>query len=246
MPLWQRLTRAYFDAVYNPLYDSTTARLSRYVDSQKMLAARLCVERGHRVLSVGLGTGNELAPLRAQEPDMDVVGIDLSPAALARARRKPAGRDTALALMDAQQLAFRSASFDKLLCYHVTDFLPEPATAAAEMMRVLRPGGRFVISFPSGGDGLGLAASLFAHGRGKRKDSSSFTRRLRSSATMFVNGLIYLPLMLRPKPVIFTPGEVEKLLRPLGAGECVIENDPVYRDLLVSGFKNPGGKTDAA
>jgi SAM-dependent methyltransferase len=246
MSVWQRLTRAYFDSVYNPLYDSTTARLSRYVDSQKKMTALLRVERRHRVLCVGLGTGNELTSLRAQAPDMDIVGVDVSPAALTRARRKPAGQDTALALMDAQQLAFLSDSFDRLLCYHVTDFLPDPATAAAEMMRVLRPGGRFVMSFPSRGEGLGLATSLLSHGLRNRRPTGASAGRLRSAAAMLLGGLIYLPLMLRPRPAIFAPGELELLLLPLGARECTIESDLVYRDHLVSGIKKQGGELDAA
>ena len=246
MSVWQRLTRAYFDAVYNPLYDSTTARLSRYVDSQKEMAALLRVEGQHRVLCVGLGTGNELTSLRARASELDIVGVDVSPAALTRARRKPAGQGTAFALMDAQQLAFRSASFDRLLCYHVTDFLRDPATATAEMMRVLRPGGRFVISFPAGKEGLGLGTSLLAQGLHNGSPDGASAGRVRGAAAMLLGGFIYLPLMLRPKPAIFTPGELELLLRPLGARECIIESDPVYRDHLVSGIKKQGGELDAA
>ena len=243
MSLWQRLTRAYFDAVYNPLYDSTTARLSRYVDSQKEMAARLRAEGRHSVLCVGLGTGNELASLRERAPELDIVGVDTSPAALARARRKPAGEEqgTAFALMDAQQLAFRDASFDRLLCYHVTDFLLDPATATAEMMRVLRPGGRFVISFPARSEGLGLGTGLLAHGLRSRGPNGASAGRVRSVTALLLGGLVYLPLMLRPRPVIFAPGEIGLLLRPLGARECFIESDPVYRDHLVSGVKNGGG-----
>ena len=243
MSLWQHLTRAYFDAVYNPLYDSTTARLSRYVDSQKELAARLHVEGRHSVLCVGLGTGNELTSLRARAPDLDIVGVDVSPAALARARRKPAGegQGTAFALMDAQQLAFRDSSFDRVFCYHVTDFLQDPATATAEMLRVLRPGGRFVISFPARSEGLGLGAGLLAHGLRSRGPNGSSAGRARSVTALLLGGLVYLPLMLRPRPVIFAPGQLEPLLRPLGARECIVESDPVYRDHLVSGVKNGGG-----
>lgn len=243
MSLWQRLTRAYFDAVYNPLYDSTTARLSRYVDSQKEMAVRLRVEGRHRVLCVGLGTGNELTHLRAKAPELDIINIDISPAALARARRKPAGegQGTTFALMDAQQLAFRGASFDRVFCYHVTDFLQDPATATAEMMRVLRPGGHFVISFPARGEGPGLGTGLLFHGLHSRGPNGASAGRVRGVMALLLGGLLYLPLLLRPRPVIFAPGEIGLLLRPLGARECIIESDPVYRDHLVSGVKNGGG-----
>ena len=247
MSLWQRLTLKYFDAVYNPLYDSTTARLSRYVDSQKEMAARLQVEGRLRVLCVGLGTGNELTSLRAQAPELDIVGVDVSPAALARARRKPAGegQGTAFALMDAQQLAFCDASFDRLLCYHVTDFLPDPATATAEMIRVLRPGGRFVISFPSQGEGLGLGLGLarqgFTDGDGVARGA-----RVRRAGTTMLAALVYTPLLLRPLPKTYSPKELDELLLPLGARECTVESDPVYWDHLVSGIKKYGGEPDEA
>ena len=243
MSLWQSFARAYFDAVYNPLYDSSTARLSRYVDSQKEMAARLRVEGRHRVLCVGLGTGNELTSLRARAPELDIVGVDISLAGLTRARRKPAGegQGTAFALTDSQQLAFRDASFDRVLCYHVTDFVPAPATATAEMMRVLRPGGRFVISFPARREGLGLGLGLLAHGLHNGSSNCSHADRLRGVTALLLGGLIYLPLMLRPKSDIFTPGEIGLLLRPLGARECIVESDPVYRDHLVTGVKRTGG-----
>ena len=243
--MWQHLTRTYFNTVYNPLYDLTTARLSRYVAAQKGLAESLSVEGRQRVLCVGLGTGNELTTLRERAPDLDIVGVDVSPAALTRARSKPAGdgQGTAFALMDAQQLAFRGASFDRLLCYHVTDFIPDPATATAEMLRVLRPGGRFVISFPSGEEGFGLGVGLARQGLTGGAETKRGAR-VRRAGAFILAALVYTPLLLRPRPRAYSPGELDELLLPLGARKCRVENDPVYRDHVVSGIKTQGGEFD--
>ncbi len=236
MSLRERLIRGYFDAVYNRLYDRSTAHLSRYVQAQETLVGHLRVQTGLRVLCAGLGTGNELTSLRAVEWAMDLVGIDLSRTALARARSKPAGgpAGTALALMDARLLGFRDAMFDRLLCYHVLDFTSEPEAMTQEFLRVLRPGGRFVISFPSGAEGPGLGASLLSDGL------SGSGRRAAHVCRALLAGFIYLPLMLRRRPRTFTADRVDALLRSLGAADVAIHTDPVYRDHIASGAKKGG------
>jgi len=237
MSFRQRLTRAYFDVVYNRLYDSTTAKLVRYVESQELLAERLDVAGQQRVLCVGLGTGNELTYLRARAPSLDITGIDFSPAALQHAGEKPAGQETSLALMDARLLAFRDESFDRVLCYHVTDFLLDPTQAVTELLRVLRTEGRFVISFPAHSDDLALGAGLLSHGIGSRSTDANLGGALRRGMTALMTGLVYFPLLLRPRPATFTTSQVQSLLRTLGTDECTIEHDPIYRDHLASGIK---------
>jgi ubiquinone/menaquinone biosynthesis C-methylase UbiE len=241
MSLRERLTRKYFDAVYNPLYDASTARLSRYIEAQDVLVRSLQVEAGQRILCAGLGTGNELTSLRAHEPWLNLVGIDLSRAALARARCKPAGSDcgTALMLMDAQRLGFSNESFDRLLCYHVLDFTGEAGPAVGEFLRVLKPGGRFVISFPSESEGPGLGAALL--GNSIKSSTAQTGCRIGRVARTLLAGFIYLPLTLRRHPTTYTPDEIEALLRSRGAADVVIESDPVYRDHIARGEKKKGG-----
>ncbi len=240
MSLRERLMRGYFDAVYSRLYDRSTARLSRYLQAQETLVRHLRVQAGQRVLCAGLGTGNELTSLRAVEHALNIVGIDLSRTALTRARRKPSGgpAGTALALMDARLLGFKDATFDRLLCYHVLDFTREPEVMAQEFLRVLRPGGRFVISFPSGAEGPGLGASLLSDGLSGpgRHDG----RRTEHVSRTLLAGFIYLPLMLRHRPRTFTSDGVDALLRSLGAADVAICTDPVYRDHIAGGAKKGG------
>jgi len=245
MSLRERLTRKYFDAVYNPLYDASTARLSRYVEAQDVLVRGLQVEAGQRILCAGLGTGNELTSLRAREPRLDLVGIDLSRAALARARCKPAGSDcgTALMLMDAQRLGFSDDSFDRLLCYHVLDFTGEAGPAVGEFLRVLKPGGRFVVSFPSEAEGPGLGAALL--GNSIKASPAQSGCRIERVARTLLAALIYLPLTLRNRPTTYTANEIDTLLRSRGAADIVIESDPVYRDHIARGEKKKGGITNA-
>ncbi len=49
---------------------------------------------------------------------------------------------------DAQALPFRAGAFDTVLCSQVLEHLPEPGDAVAEMARVLKPGGRLILTAP--------------------------------------------------------------------------------------------------
>jgi ubiquinone/menaquinone biosynthesis C-methylase UbiE len=125
-----------------PGYDRQIAFLEKiwFAGGREWLAARA---RG-RVLEVGVGTGRNL-PLYAA--DVSVTGIELSPAMLAIARRRAAGLglDADLRTGDAQALPFGDEAFDTVVCALSLCTIPDPATAIAEMRRVLVPGGRLLL-----------------------------------------------------------------------------------------------------
>ena len=107
------------------------------------------------------------------------------------------------------------------------------------MLRVLKPGGHFVISFPSGDEGLGLGHSLISHGvSGSGRGTFA---RLNRSMTAVLAGMVYLPLLLRTRGAPYTRKALVDMLDALGAQGAVIEEDPVYRDYIVSGTKTTGG-----
>lgn len=100
---------------------------------------RLIAEvRGPRVLEVGVGTGRNL-PLYGDAVELDA--IDFSPRMLERARHRPPGRHQHLLLMDVQELAWRSGTFDTVVSTCVFCSVPDPVRGLAEIRRVLRPTG---------------------------------------------------------------------------------------------------------
>jgi len=101
---------------------------------------------GERVLDVATGPGF-LAFLFAEQV-AEVVGIDLTPAMLARAEaNRQAGQIGNVRFQegDAESLDFPAASFDICTCGSAFHHLTDPARVLAEMVRVVRSGGRVAL-----------------------------------------------------------------------------------------------------
>jgi SAM-dependent methyltransferase len=106
------------------------------------LVRRIGVHAGERVLDVACGTGN--AAVRAAQAGGEVVGVDLTPELFDAAQREAAAAGVSVEWVegDAEALPFPDESFDVVLSTFGVMFAPRHRVAAAELARVLRPGGR--------------------------------------------------------------------------------------------------------
>ncbi|MEX2290554.1 MAG: class I SAM-dependent methyltransferase [Mycobacteriales bacterium] len=97
-----------------------------------------------RTLEVAAGTGRNLP---YYEQHVALTAVDLSARMLAHAERRAAalGRDVDVRVADAQALPFDEASFDTVVATLALCSIPDDRAAAAEMVRVLKPGGRLVL-----------------------------------------------------------------------------------------------------
>jgi SAM-dependent methyltransferase len=109
-----------------------------------------CAERanaapGVELLDVACGSGNVAVPAAVR--GARVTGLDLTPELFdaARARAAEAGVEVEWLEGDAEALPFDDASFDRVTSTFGVQFAPRHEVAAAEMMRVCRPGGKIVI-----------------------------------------------------------------------------------------------------
>jgi ubiquinone/menaquinone biosynthesis C-methylase UbiE len=243
------LLAAYFNYVYTPVYDLSTARFSRYRELQRKCLARLDFKPRDKILCIGLGTGNELTRIAAVlEPErgLKITGIDTSPVALKRARKKAdlAGVAADLRIMDARKLSFEAASFDKVVCIHVMDFVDEDRAVTAGIFRVLKPGGQFVITYPSAEENSRLGGSLMSYSwRTCRQAGLSPLRAAFKLFPQTLLGLLYIPLLLRPNKKFHTHEELLTLFSAFPGAGIEVEEDPVYRDFIISGKKINIGRT---
>lgn len=106
--------------------------------------AALAPQPGESVLDIGCGGGETTLDLaRAVAPDGRVVGIDLSAAVLAFARRAAEGcARVRFVHADAQLFPFEPASFDAAFSRFGVTFFTDPTEAFANIRRSLKPNGR--------------------------------------------------------------------------------------------------------
>lgn len=110
---------------------------------------RLRPQPGEAVLDVGCGSGALLPPLsKAVGPAGRVVGVDASPAMLARSRRALTRAGTTgveLLRADAAGEPLGSGDFDAAVALASVSATPDPRRALENVYRALRPGGRFFV-----------------------------------------------------------------------------------------------------
>ncbi|GGK95733.1 methyltransferase domain-containing protein [Mangrovihabitans endophyticus] len=115
----------------------------------RKLAGRLAPRRGDAVLDVAAGRG-ATAMLLAREHGARVTGVDLSPAnvdaATEAARAAGLTDEVRFRAGDAERLPVEDASVDAVVCECAFCTFPDKPTAAAELARVLRPGGRLGVT----------------------------------------------------------------------------------------------------
>jgi phosphatidylethanolamine/phosphatidyl-N-methylethanolamine N-methyltransferase len=135
------VTKAY--ARWAPIYDLIFGAVFERGRKASVAAAERV---GGRILEVGVGTGISLPEYRWTSR---IVGVDLSLPMLRRAKaRVKEHRLTnidGLAVMDAQQLGFRDATFDVVVAQYVITAVPDPEATLDEFARVLKPGGEIIL-----------------------------------------------------------------------------------------------------
>ncbi|MDR2572967.1 MAG: ubiquinone/menaquinone biosynthesis methyltransferase [Desulfovibrio sp.] len=137
-------------------YDLLNRLLSFGLDRfwRAVLARKALENGGMTALDLAAGTLDVSLALRRLRPKIIVAALDFCPAMLARGRRKLEGENSLRVLpvvADAKCLPVKAASTDCItVAFGIRNILPRQA-AYAEMLRVLRPGGRVcILEFGSG------------------------------------------------------------------------------------------------
>jgi SAM-dependent methyltransferase len=96
---------------------------------------------GARLLDIGAAFG--FAVLEARDAGWEATGLEISTAAAGNAGAAAVGR---VVVADAHRAPFATESFDAVTLWDVLEHLSDPHAAVAEVARLLRPGGRLVLT----------------------------------------------------------------------------------------------------
>jgi SAM-dependent methyltransferase len=117
--------------------------------------------RGREVLDVACGAGYGTAHLGRVASR--VVGGDVSEEAIAYARGRYAGDNVEFLVFDAAALPFEDDAFDCVVSFETIEHLPDRERYLAEVRRVLRPGGAYVVSTPRADETVERPENPFHH-----------------------------------------------------------------------------------
>ena len=131
------LRRAY--TIWATIYDPLTRFLRA---SRRRSIGLLDLRSWDSVLLVGCGTGPDFEFLPRETA---CTAVDLTPAMLRRAAAKVGDRRIRLEEMDAMDLRFPDATFDKTILHLILAVVPDPVRTLREAERVTKPGGHLVV-----------------------------------------------------------------------------------------------------
>lgn len=124
-------------------YDSRRyALLNRWDPSHLRRIDRLvAIDVGDRVLEVGCGQGHLTEAIASR--GVDIIGVDANP------RAPEVAENGRIRHMSAESLDFEDRTFDTVISVHAIEHIQHLSQALAEMVRVLKPGGRAVFVYPA-------------------------------------------------------------------------------------------------
>jgi len=124
---------------------SSFSLTSLYYLKLKWFLADIPLEKG-RLLDLGCGLGSLTAGLKEKRPQLEVIGVDISPQAIQNAQEKFTG--PVFFEADIYHLPFKNESLDIVTGFDVLEHFSQPKKALKETFRVLKEGGTIHFSSP--------------------------------------------------------------------------------------------------
>jgi SAM-dependent methyltransferase len=201
---------------------------------------------GHRLLDAGCGRHLEFS---RDLTDLQVCGVDVLPTLATRNERSPFG-----ICSDLGCLPFPSNSFDLVISRSVVEHLNDPRSVFREFHRVLKPGGKVILSTPNKYDYVSIIAMMLPYRlhqiivskvlRCSEDDVfptlyrantlSKLDKELRTAGfeKKELAGVNHYPVYLTFSPILFRLGIVYERLTSMRWGECL-------RGTLLCVFEKP-------
>ncbi|MDA3806290.1 MAG: class I SAM-dependent methyltransferase [Thiomicrorhabdus sp.] len=137
-------------------------------DLNQFILELMTVQVNEQVLEIGFGPGELLFQLCQQSPSAQFTGLDFSPLMLQQAsvhtQRYIKSGQLALIEASSDNMPFANYSFHQVACANTLYFWQPPEPHFKEVLRVLKPGGKFVLGFRTGEqiDRMQLHPTIFA------------------------------------------------------------------------------------
>jgi len=149
--LFNNLTQRYSSLetwIHDYIIADRALNLHAYIIEHGKLKEVLVEQKERRLLDVGCGGGQSAIRLKEKYPHLQLVGIDLSPDQIARARHRAQtrGYELQFEVADAQSLPFPDASFDVVYSFGSAKHWPDPLKGFSECWRVLKSGGELLVA----------------------------------------------------------------------------------------------------
>jgi len=196
------------------LFDPVVAIWAREGEFKRRVLRHAALRSGERVLDLGCGTGTLALMAHADQPEVELDGLDADPAILRTARSKADASGVPISLREgfSTELPYEDGRFDVVLStlffHHLAD--ADKRATASEIARVLKPGGRAVI-----GD-LGKPQDPLM-----RLAVSTTVQVLDGRTTTSLNVAGGLPTVFREAGLVDV-GVVDRLRTPVGTLEVVV------------------------
>jgi SAM-dependent methyltransferase len=201
-----------------------------FVGKRLLVAALLgdaLARPGACVLDVGCGTGGVLAGLGS---GVRPFGVDFSTLALAHCRARGLG---AVACSSAGALPFAPGSFDVVLLLDVLEHFADEQALLAEIRRLVRPGGRVLVSVPAFQSLWSEHDVVLQHIRRYRAGQ---LRRVLERARFTIERLTYTNAVAFP-PAVLVRGVLQRLGLMASGGTDFREHRALVNDSLVGAYR---------
>ena len=143
---WNRAVNRYQPMVHKATHPN---RIVRWIERHRWsVTRRLVAVNGSKfVMDIGCESG-KIASVFASSCD-HLVLLDVDQELLSSIRPKVRGGSVTCVAADIYQIPFADNSIDRVMCTEVLEHLTDPKKAVLEIERILRPGGRAVVSVPN-------------------------------------------------------------------------------------------------
>lgn len=128
-------------------YYARSGFIIRMIEKRRLACIRRMVAARpeHEILEVGCGGGHVLE----QFPLSKLTGVDVSGRMLEKTAARLEGRDLRLLKGELRDLDLPDTSYDRIICSEVIEHVVDPVELLEQIRRLLRPGGRAIITFPN-------------------------------------------------------------------------------------------------